>query len=57
MDGVLGRMEELLKEIDNVEKGVFGDGEGIGRLEGLYFECMFFFLYFMNYCVKISLDI
>lgn len=37
-DGVLGRMEELLKEIDNVEKGVFGDGEGIGRLEGLYLE-------------------
>ncbi|KIR57986.1 hypothetical protein I314_06248 [Cryptococcus bacillisporus CA1873] len=37
-DGVLGRMEELLKEIDSVEKRVFGDGEGLGRLEGLYLE-------------------
>ncbi|KIR51826.1 hypothetical protein I315_05775 [Cryptococcus gattii Ru294] len=37
-DGVLGRMEELLKEIGSVEKRVFGDGEGLGRLEGLYLE-------------------
>lgn len=55
-DGVLGRMEELLKEIDNVEKGVFGDGEGIGRLEGLYLECTSFLPHLMNHRAKISLD-
>lgn len=55
-DGVLGRMEELLKEIDNVEKGVFGDGEGIGRLEGLYLECTSFLPHLMSHLAKNSLD-
>lgn len=55
-DGVLGRMEELLKEIDSVEKRVFGDGEGLGRLEGLYLECTSFLLRLMNRLAKGTLD-
>lgn len=55
-DGALGRMEELLKEIDSVEKRVFGDGEGLGRLEGLYLECASFLLRLMNHLAKETLD-
>ncbi|ODN87117.1 hypothetical protein L198_07119 [Cryptococcus wingfieldii CBS 7118] len=37
-EGLLDRMEELLKEIEKVERGVFAEGEGVGNLESLHIE-------------------
>ncbi|WVQ77419.1 hypothetical protein IAR50_007105 [Cryptococcus sp. DSM 104548] len=37
-EGLLSRMEELLKEIEKVERGVFADGEGVNNLEALHIE-------------------